>query len=623
MKLLCKIVLLFSFVYSPAQEGGDSKVKSAVVLLDEIDSLVEHRSFTDASSILESIDYDQVVSLPSDRQVQYHFFRGKIKRQERKLDSARLNYEQAIALVDEKTSAILQASLHKDLAVVSYYLGDYEMCVASYQKALPKYVELQDSTQIGNAYLFLGTVSNIQGNSPQALDFYLKAERIIEKQGNMNRLAMVLGNIGIVYRTQEDTKEALKYYKRSLAIAQEIGDSLAIIRNYREIANVIVDDEPEQALAYFKKCLPMQEAIGQQGIGPIYINMVVAFLEMRLYDSTLTYLRKARPFHEKYPYQMNWEYNHLYHGESYLGLGVIDSSRYYFNKALEGAKHSGDASILSGALSGLYKLEKTKGNYKTALYHFERYKTVYDSLQNDEVTKRLTRLQMQYSFDEEKKEMEAIQSRNELIYEQKLLRDRIGRFALILTSLLVCLISLAILRAYRIKRNSVQELTLKNQRIVELAEREKELLGESISLKERELASMAMAAHEKNNLLSDLEQKIGQMEEVIGEDHKSNLRHIKKTIANGYSLDNSWSSFQQRFEMVHPDFMQKFKAENPDLTIEDLKLGAYLKVGMSNKEIANIINITHGSVKVKVNRLKTKLNMGPEDDLRGFMLRYA
>ena len=67
----------------------------------------------------------------------------------------------------------------------------------------------------------------------------------------------------------------------------------------------------------------------------------------------------------------------------------------------------------------------------------------------------------------------------------------------------------------------------------------------------------------------------------------------------------------------------KLKEENPVLTAEDLKLSAYLKIGMSNKEIANVTHLTLGSVKSKINRLKKKLEMGPEDSLRDFMIKYA
>ena len=134
---------------------------------------------------------------------------------------------------------------------------------------------------------------------------------------------------------------------------------------------------------------------------------------------------------------------------------------------------------------------------------------------------------------------------------------------------------------------------------------------------------MAMATHEKNKVLRDLEQKVSFLEARMGDELKPSLKEMKKAISDSYSLDKSWDSFLHRFENVHPHFFDRLKEENPTLTVEDLKLSAYLKIGMTNKEIANVTHLTHGSVKSKINRLKKKLEMGPDDSVRDFMLKYA
>ncbi|MEM8893096.1 MAG: two-component regulator propeller domain-containing protein [Bacteroidota bacterium] len=170
---------------------------------------------------------------------------------------------------------------------------------------------------------------------------------------------------------------------------------------------------------------------------------------------------------------------------------------------------------------------------------------------------------------------------------------------------------------------TADELYTNNQKLKELRANEKKLSEETIALKEREMATMAMSTHEKNTLLKDLEQKVTFLEMRIDEDMKPDLKDLKRTISGAYSMENSWDSFVQHFRDVHKCFFDRLKTESPHLTNYDLKLSAYLKVGMSNKEIAQVTNLTTGSVKVKVNRLKKKLEMKPEDNLRDFMIRYA
>lgn len=167
------------------------------------------------------------------------------------------------------------------------------------------------------------------------------------------------------------------------------------------------------------------------------------------------------------------------------------------------------------------------------------------------------------------------------------------------------------------------EISRQNKKLIELREREKVLSEAAITTKERELASMSMAAHEKNNLLKDLEQKVSFLETRMGQEMKQDFKALKRTISNGYSLDNSWDSFLHNFQEVHPQFFDRLKQDNPRLTNDDLKISAYLKIGMTNKDIANVTNLTLGSVKSKINRLKKKLELNAEDSVRDFMLKYA
>lgn len=167
------------------------------------------------------------------------------------------------------------------------------------------------------------------------------------------------------------------------------------------------------------------------------------------------------------------------------------------------------------------------------------------------------------------------------------------------------------------------EISQQNKKLIELRERERELSHAAITSKERQLATMSMTAHEKNNLLKDLEHKVSFLENRMSNEMRADFKELKKTISNGYSLDNSWDSFLHNFQEVHPQFFDRLKHDNPRLTNDDLKISAYLKIGMTNKDIANVTNLTLGSVKSKINRLKKKLDLNAEDSVRDFMLKYA
>ncbi|MEQ9302360.1 MAG: hypothetical protein RJQ14_00480, partial [Marinoscillum sp.] len=74
---------------------------------------------------------------------------------------------------------------------------------------------------------------------------------------------------------------------------------------------------------------------------------------------------------------------------------------------------------------------------------------------------------------------------------------------------------------------------------------------------------------------------------------------------------------------VYPGFFEKIKKDYDDLTLNQLKTAAYIKVGMDNRDIAQVTNVALESVHKSVNRLKKKLDLGPDDGIRDFLIKYA
>jgi DNA-binding CsgD family transcriptional regulator len=78
-------------------------------------------------------------------------------------------------------------------------------------------------------------------------------------------------------------------------------------------------------------------------------------------------------------------------------------------------------------------------------------------------------------------------------------------------------------------------------------------------------------------------------------------------------------TFEIQMEELHQDFLAKLQARYPDLTTYDLRLSAYLKSGLSTREIAGIMNVLSSSVNVSRSRLRKKLLLDPKEDLYKFL----
>ncbi|MEM7382317.1 MAG: LuxR C-terminal-related transcriptional regulator, partial [Bacteroidota bacterium] len=94
------------------------------------------------------------------------------------------------------------------------------------------------------------------------------------------------------------------------------------------------------------------------------------------------------------------------------------------------------------------------------------------------------------------------------------------------------------------------------------------------------------------------------------------IRSINFDLQN----DNNWKNFSRYFEEVHKDFNSNVKAKYPELTSNELRLLALLKMNLSSKEIANILNISPNGIKKARYRLRKKLDISTEESLQDLVI---
>ena len=122
----------------------------------------------------------------------------------------------------------------------------------------------------------------------------------------------------------------------------------------------------------------------------------------------------------------------------------------------------------------------------------------------------------------------------------------------------------------------------------------------------------------KNEVLSNIKNSIESVIKFkIPEDSES--QNIVKLINDNLNLDKDWDQFKRHFEQVHQGFFQRLKEQYPDLTKNDLKLCAYLRINLSSKEISQMLNILPASIDMRRNRLRKKLKLTQHVDLIEFM----
>lgn len=152
---------------------------------------------------------------------------------------------------------------------------------------------------------------------------------------------------------------------------------------------------------------------------------------------------------------------------------------------------------------------------------------------------------------------------------------------------------------------------------------QEEKLQAEIDFKNKELALSTMHIVQKNEVLSRVRQELDYtLSHTAEQSTKSNLKNIIHLLSDDQRLEEDWESFALHFDQVHTDFLRRIREKFPQLSNKDLKLCAYLRMNLTTKEIAPLLNISFRGVEISRYRLRKKMNLPTEENLNDFMIKF-
>ncbi len=146
----------------------------------------------------------------------------------------------------------------------------------------------------------------------------------------------------------------------------------------------------------------------------------------------------------------------------------------------------------------------------------------------------------------------------------------------------------------------------------------RELLLAATEEKERRLLALALQEQESKKMLNYVQestQKLGREDRVSTSDLSVIERNLRMHMASRSNLE----SFERIFADIKPDFIRRLRELAPDLSENNIRLCCYLTLGMNNREISNIQNVTPDSLRQARRRLKLKFGLTRDDSLEDFL----
>lgn len=161
------------------------------------------------------------------------------------------------------------------------------------------------------------------------------------------------------------------------------------------------------------------------------------------------------------------------------------------------------------------------------------------------------------------------------------------------------------------ERSEAEIIRLKNEK-----------LEAEINHQNQELASYAMHLVQKGEILQKLRLGLEKVKKEISGEEKKQVEGLIKVIQNDIKFDKNWDQFEYHFDKVHNDFLYRLRENFPVLTPKDQKLCAYLRMNLSTKEIAPLMNISVRGVEISRYRLRKKMDLPHDTNLNEFMMTF-
>jgi DNA-binding CsgD family transcriptional regulator len=281
-----------------------------------------------------------------------------------------------------------------------------------------------------------------------------------------------------------------------------------------------------------------------------------------------------------------------------------------FNNALKLSKESNNIRIEMMSLETLAEVYAEQKNYHQASKMLLLSNTLKDSVAKIDKVNESERIELQYLFEKQLKESELQQ---QFIISKKEQKTLISIFiAVFLLFLLIIMFLLYRNQRIKNKKNLLeqQSLALQNENL----ELKNQQLNKSLDHKDKELNAQMLYVLNKNQFVSSIIENVSEQKGEDVKQIKSTVKDLKLNIE-----DSIWNEYSVLFQQLHHDFYNKLYKKHPDLTPNEKKLSAFIRLNMSSKEISSITFQSIKSIEIARSRLRKKINLKRNENLNVYL----
>jgi tetratricopeptide (TPR) repeat protein len=590
-------------LYQAYQNQPDSEEK-----IGTVSYLFNAVLYTDPEEALGYAREELALSIKYDRargvgMANYHL--GVYYSVKSELDSANWYFEKALNAFKDYGGKHEIGLAYSALAMGEFEMGHYDKALAQTDSVLKIYNGLNDHYRSAVMHGLKSDIYNAKGQYRLALNEGLKSLRVLDTINKPIRKAEMLITLGDIEYQLNEYQKSMTYASEALPIYEQYQDSVSVTYALNDISRAHL------ALSEYKEALPLLERSVQlarkleikQAEATALYHLGEAALKQGNYTPALSYLSEAKAIFRQIGFQKQLADTYLFTARTYLNLNQYNEALLNLGRARTIYEEIGSYDQLGQTYKLSAGIYKQLGDNERALNDYQTFHYISDTVLNVSKSKQIEELRMIY--ESEKKEQAIINQQNEIALLQQKAKVNQLQLSMLVTGLIL-LVIIASLGYYAIRQKMRRNKLIREKLDDELAHRQKQLTTHALHLAQ------------KNEVLEALKDKVKELKEAS--EGQQGYHQLIKTINSSMHDDDNWTNFKMYFEEVHGDFYGNIKTKYPELTSNELRLLALMKLNLSTKEIAGILNVSAEGVKKARYRLRKKMNIKTEESLQDYVL---
>ena len=345
--------------------------------------------------------------------------------------------------------------------------GNFDSALTLYFEVLEEMKNLKRLLDIPQVLEYIGIVYRFQGKFEESFSYYSEALKMYEARGDTQRIGNVYNSIGNLFNKKSDYEKSQEYYEKALVFKEAAGDMASLSNTLGNLANILNQTgQYEAALAKAKEVLQIKIQINDKyGMSTSYASIGTIYNELGQYDQAIASFEKSIEIVREIG-QLNELASDLRQvAYVYTSIGSYKIAEERLKEAERIALKIENPLELFEVYKTKTRLDSARMDFESAFKNLTKTYILNDSLNGEERTRALTRLEAEFAFQKERDSVSFIQEKERLEFETSIANQRSTNQIIIWFLILVVLALLFIYLFYRYQQEANSRLSKLNEEI--------------------------------------------------------------------------------------------------------------------------------------------------------------